>query len=106
MIKEFDTTNPDKSYNITKGGSGTNGWNPSEETRDKMSGSKVGNTNAISKPVICITTGRIFPSAREGAKYYNCDHADICKCCKGKRKSAGKLNGEKLIWKYLYLETL
>lgn len=37
LIKEFDSTNRKNGYNITLGGEGTNGWNPSKEQRKKMS---------------------------------------------------------------------
>ncbi len=37
LIREWDTTNDEKGYNITLGGEGTMGWNPSDETRRKMS---------------------------------------------------------------------
>ena len=37
LIKEFDTTDKNKGYNITLGGEGTNGLKRSEETRRKQS---------------------------------------------------------------------
>ena len=37
LIKEWGATDSKKGYNITLGGEGTTGWNPSEETRKKMS---------------------------------------------------------------------
>lgn len=55
------------------------------------------------KSVICITTGKIFKSAKEAGDYYGITNTVIIRCCKGKCKSAGKLNGEKLIWEY-YIE--
>ena len=77
----------------------------SEETKKKMSEAKVdkyyGKNNPGARAVICITTGIIFYTAKEGAKYYNCQTSHISSCCKGKRKSAGKLNGTKLVWRYL-----
>ena len=36
LIREFDTTNRDKGYNITKGGEGTNGYKHTEETRKNI----------------------------------------------------------------------
>ena len=48
----------------------------SEETKKKMSEAKVdkyyGKNNPGARAVICITTGIIFYTAKEGAKYYNC----------------------------------
>ncbi|EPY2302333.1 NUMOD3 domain-containing DNA-binding protein [Clostridium sporogenes] len=87
----------------------------SEKTLEKMSKSHrdvSGENNPMygmrgdkcpsSKKVICITTGKTFVSAREGAKYYKCDESGVIKCCRGKLKSCGKLNNmTKLVWKYL-----
>ena len=139
LIKEFDTTDKNKGYNITLGGEGTNGLKRSEETRkkqsenhsrywkdkerseetrrkisestrgkqysketrDKIGKAKIGKNNPMAKTVICITTGRIFYTAREGEKYYGIADTYISKCCKGKLKYAGKYQGEKLIWRYL-----
>lgn len=147
LIREWNTRDSDKGYNIEKGGKyggkglkrseetrkkmsenhsrcwegkhfseehktkiseakmGENnywyGKHPSEETRKKLSEAKIGKNHPMAKSVICITTGRIFLTAKEGAKYYNCNHGNITNCCKGKRKSSGKYKGKKLIWRYL-----
>ena len=69
----------------------------SESRRGKCIGKD--NINAVS--VICLTTKRIFYTATEGSKYYKINRNHISSCCKGKRKSCGKYNGEKLIWRYL-----
>ena len=48
--------------------------------------------------------GEIFNCIKEATEIYNStDKSSIVKCCKGKRKSAGKhpVTGEKLVWKYL-----
>jgi group I intron endonuclease len=42
LIKAWDTTNPEKGYNITHGGDGSFGVKMSEETRAKMSASRTG----------------------------------------------------------------
>ena len=57
--------------------------------------------NAIS--IICVTTGRIFDTTAEGAKYYNIkSRGNITECLKGNRKTAGKLSdGTKLVWRYI-----
>lgn len=77
----------------------------SEETKQKISeamkGKYCGKNNPRSKSVICLTTKRIFHTTQEGAEYYNMSKAHIGSCCKGKLKSAGKHNGQKLVWKYI-----
>ena len=62
-------------------------------------------SKALSKKVICITTGKQFNSIKEAAKYYNIKNkADISRVCKGKRRYCGSLaNGVKLEWGYLYV---
>ena len=168
LIKKWDTTNPNKGYNITKGGESANGWIPSKETREKISKANKGlkcseetkqkirksnmgkqrseetkqklsevhkgmghteetkqklselfsgiknpmygngyliqgKNNGRATSVICLTTKRIFFTIKEGCDFYNKKGtADVSKCCKGKRKSAGKLeDGTPLVWRYL-----
>ena len=68
-------------------------------TLERLSGSN--NSNATK--VICITTGEKFNTAKQGAEAYGIKNpSNIGECCRGERKSAGKLpNGTKLVWKYL-----
>ena len=84
----------------------------SEKHKQKMSEVKKGENNhwygktgkdaPSVRSVICLTTKRIFHTVREAEKYYNTDNSTIIKCCKGKRKSCGKLpDGTKLVWRYL-----
>lgn len=118
LIKEFDTTNPNKGYNISKGGKGWMGCKHSEDYKKKLSKAnkgkhhtedakkKIGDANRgknnfKAKSVICITTKRIFYTVTEGSKYYGIANSGVTRCCKGEQKSAGKLNGQKLVWKYL-----
>lgn len=75
----------------------------SEETKQLWSEQRKGKKHPMAKAVICVTTGKIFYTAKEGADYYNIKNSsEIGRCCKGKHKSCGKLsNGIKLSWKYL-----
>ena len=86
----------------------------SEETKQKMSESKKGKNHPLygkhhsketklklSKKVICITTGETFDSIKEASDHYNVAKTTISLCCREMRKSAGKLNGTPLKWKYL-----
>ena len=95
------------------------GKHHSEESKQKMSESNKGKNSfenktkeemetigkkiseACSKKVICITTGEIFNSIKKAGNYYNVAKNTISFCCKKKYKSAGKLNGVRLQWKYL-----
>ena len=87
----------------------------SEEAKRKMSNSRSGELNPMygrkrkgkdnphAKKVICTTTNKIFNCIIDGANYYGANKGNISACCRGKRKSAGKLSdGTKLVWRYLY----
>ena len=126
LMRVWDTTNPDKGYNRIFGDATEKGHNThedsrkkqsnaisgennywygkhhSEDTRKKISEANMGENNPGAKSVICITTGRIFSTVKDGAKYYEIKCAgNITRCCQGKLKSAGKLNGQKLVWRYI-----
>lgn len=84
------------------------GHKHSEEVKQKISEAlrgenhpMYGKKSANAKSVICLTTKKIFLTVTEGADYYNINYTNIGQCCKGKRKSAGKYNGQKLVWRYL-----
>ena len=125
LIRVNDSANRNKGYNIDLGGNSIgklseetkqkmslNNAKPNlgkhlpEETKRKMSESHKGKNNPKSKPVICITTMTIFDTARDGADYYNTQNQSIAQCCSGKRKSAGKYNNQKLVWKYIYIKEI
>ena len=76
---------------------GKNKGKKSEDHKKKLSEAMKRKNNG--KKVVCVTTGKIFNSIKDASNYYKC--SSIHKCCKGKLKSAGKLNGTKLQWKYL-----
>ena len=63
-----------------------------------------GKNHPYSKSVIAIINDKIFGAfdyVTQGAEYFGCNIGNISKCCKGKRKSCGKYNGCKIIWKYI-----
>lgn len=70
---------------------------------ERFSKARKGNKNPSAKKIICVTTGEAFNCIKEASEKYNITHQNISKCCKGKRKSAGKhpITGEKLVWKYV-----
>ena len=74
----------------------------SNETKDKLSKIRKGKSNPRAKSVICLTTKRIFATAKEGAEYYKIkSSSNIISCCKNRLKFAGKYNNKNLVWKYL-----
>ena len=50
------------------------------------------------REVICLNNLDILPSIKSANEKYNL--TAIKDCCRGKTKSCGKLNGEKLVWMY------
>lgn len=60
------------------------------------------NSGRSKKTVICVTTGEIFESAKEGKRFYNLSQGcDVKKCCQGRVKTSGKLpDGTPLRWMY------
>ena len=52
-------------------------------------------------PVLCVTTGERYESAKQASEVTGIDNGSINRCCNGKRKSAGKLNGVPLVWKFI-----
>ena len=68
--------------------------------RDKKQSITVsGKNNPFAKSVICLTTKQVFYTVREAELFYKV--RGVSACCRGRQKSAGKLNGEKLVWKYI-----
>lgn len=71
----------------------------SEKAKERYKSPK---NNPRARKVICITTGKIFYTAKEGAEFYNCYGTSITQCCKGKLKSCGKhpITNKPLKWAY------
>ena len=65
-----------------------------------MSESQKGRVAWNIKKVICITTGETFDSVKKASDHYDISKSNIASCCRGVIKSAGKLNGVRLQWKY------
>ena len=112
--------------NQTWGGEGVSGFTPSKKIRELWSEQRKGENNGMygkgfllegkkngrANSVICLTTKRIFYTAKEGGEYYGIKNArTICACCRGYEmrngerkniKTCGKLSdGTPLIWKFL-----
>ena len=56
-----------------------------EKGEEKYKNKQTSLRNPSAKSVICLTTLKVFFTAKEGAVYYNCDASEIGKCCKHKR---------------------
>ncbi len=56
----------------------TNEYNHNYGTRNKRV------SKALSKKVVCITTGEIFDGIREAGRKYNISSGSITECCQGK----------------------
>lgn len=52
-------------------------------------------------PIICLTTKRLFLSAKIGSEYYNASYSHVCACCNGRDDRAGEFNKLPLVWRYV-----
>lgn len=103
-ISELDAIS--SGYNITPGGAGVKecmkGIPKSEEhkTKDSIGVKKWCAVHGGSKStkIVCLNTGEVFRDAVVASKSVGVDASSIRKCCNGKRKSAGSINGERLAW--------
>ena len=73
------------------------GHKHSAETKEKMREIRL---SKYARSVTCITTGETFDSVKSAAEKYGLYDTNIVRCCKGKNKSTGKLNGQPLEWAY------
>lgn len=114
LINLFDTRNSDHGYNIASGGE-INSFKLSEETKQKISGSRIGkytgkenhnygkhpygkwrdsiiNTNKtriIKHYVLCIDTYEIFYNFVHAERKTGISRVSISMCCQGKYQTAG-----------------
>lgn len=80
------------------------GKHHTNETKQKIGDANRGSNSGkygTGQKVICVNTGEIFISIHDAFLKTGISKGSISECCKGKRKSAGKLNGEKLYWKFI-----
>ena len=79
----------------------------SQETKKKMSETRInkgvakGKNNPRATKVICVTTGVIFDTMREGANFYKIKSLGNLSHNIKLNKPCGKLNGVPLVWKIL-----
>ena len=107
LIREWDTTNKDKGYNISLGGDGGSGHEVTKETRKKISESLKGRTFSeehrknISKAgkgkhkgknttkIYCVELDMYFNSVTEAGDYVDCNDSNISSVLTGNNKTAG-----------------
>ena len=89
-------------YNLTIGGDGLKGYEPSSETKAKLSEAakkqwQLPEQKArFQKPIICIETGETFESVKSAAIKAGVNHSSISQVLNGKTKTAGGYH-----WEYL-----
>lgn len=117
MIDKLKSNKDEFGYNIANGGNcvGT----VSEQTKRKLSkikkgkyvgelnpnygnGDKIrGSKNPASRKVICVTTGKVFDTTKQGASYYGLTRKNVSDCCTGMQESTNRYGeGEPLKWMY------
>ena len=111
LIREWDTTNREYGYNITKGGDsnpmdneesrkkmseahkGENnpnyGKTLSEKTKQKMSETKKGKNNPRATKVYCVELDMVFNTITEASKFVGCDQSNISNVLIVRQKTAG-----------------
>ena len=114
LIRAYKSNEKAHGYNITSGGEafthspesiqlmrtrrkGKGRQPKTEEARAKMRENHAGGADA--KPVICLSTGRVYPSIKEAARENGIDKTPISRCCRGVKhyNTAGGLR-----WAYYY----
>lgn len=97
-IKLYNTIDEQYGYNKRHGGAH---GRLSEASKKKISLGQTGENSHVAVRVVCLNTGEIFSTSQEAADWGEIDRSSVIKCCKGKRKFAGKKNREQLQWRYL-----
>ena len=75
-----------------------------ENARESAIRNGLGKTITTNRPIMCLTTKRIFFSISDAKRFYNIKEgskSNIKKSCLNKKYSCGKFNGQKLYWIYL-----
>ena len=103
LIRYYNSDNKEHGYNMTIGGDnnfeGKPSWNKGRawtaEERKKLSDVSL-NRYDISKQVLCVETGVVYPSAAEAGRVLGINSAHIAACRLGRRKTCGGYH-----WKYV-----
>ena len=100
LINKYDLTNPDKGYNLSKGGIQRGPLRFEKMTEWHRTHKKFGEEAVTSRKVRCIETGDVFGSINEACRW--CDSEKVGEVCRGNRKHAGHHpeTNELLSWEY------
>lgn len=103
LISQYDSTNPQKGYNLLSGGQcGTHSKESIEKIRCANIGHEVSEktratlSSARSIPIICLETQSVFKNAKEASTILGICETSIGKVCNGKAETAGGLHFCKL----------
>ena len=106
-IRKYRTTNAKHGFNVSAGRTKNGGNEASDETRRKLSESKMGNTvmkgrklsdewkanlsaaQPHKRRVECIDTGETYESFADAARRTGLRRTGIVQCCTGKKKTVG-----------------
>ena len=63
---------------------------------------QLGGNNPYARNVICIETGQVFPTVKEGSEWCDRNRSTLTRNCKGMSSYCGEhpITGEKLHWMY------
>lgn len=108
-------------YNQNDGGSGSRGWVPTDEWREKLSAANKHpkepsaieatrkglkkyyseHESASNIAVVCLNTGEVFLSGTKAAQRYGiASGSQVFRCCYGELRSSGRdEDGNKLVWR-------
>ena len=86
FIEKYDSYN--NGYNATKGGGQNLGYNPTEETRQKLRENNLGGKSHFARKTMC--DGKVFDTAKECAKYLEIPYTSIKDWLSGKIKMPKK----------------
>ena len=79
------------------------GKKASEQTKKLISKNTTGANNPRARKIKCLNNNKIFLCAKDAADWCGIDKSGICKCAKGKQKTAGKDPKTKKPLKWVYL---
>lgn len=116
LISFFNSTNDKFGYNLSLGGTHmcslvgkNNGFYKKKHTEESiktMQEKKCGGNNPNAKPVLCVSTNTVFPSAKEASDWCGASRQHINRVCRGERKHTGlhPQTKEPLKWRYINSE--